>query len=501
MPGINKTGGRWNEREKADLVGQVVTGALSVREACARHNLSHERIRDWVAAFRRSAVQAFDEHLRQTLASQGIDVGELSAPGFTGSLGDFAITDLIQTLGLSRRDAVITISHDGRETRIWCAAGEIVDAESGKLKGVPALHRALALEHGRVVAEFSPAQGNRTIHTATLPLLLDAARRIDECRVLMQRLGSARYVLSPKVMSAEAAFSAGEAAVLHCFHAPSLVSDALAESEIGDLETLKTISRLVERGYLSSKAEVESSILPVAPLAGAVSTPPVVMSFFTPVLHQRARRSSGSRRGSLGSIAVLAVLGFGWWLLPNGLFESSSAEVQTRPSLRTAVPFASLSPSSGAREAPSGSRTTPKPWFRPESTRGTRPGAGASGGQAEVMCPVERDSFGLPGARSPHELDAPPGPEAPQAPNAAGARGVTSLERDALGAASRSGAALTPGSRGPTRMDSGMPSLVERTPGRSAAHGPSSPEGSSVRGPAPQMQIIEEQRPRMQLVE
>ena len=268
MPGINKTGGRWNEREKADLVGQVVTGALSVREACARHNLSHERIRDWVAAYRRSAVEAFDEHLRQTLASQGIDAGEISAPGFTGSLGDIAITDLIQTLGLSRRDAVITISHDGRETRIWCAAGEIVDAESGKLKGVPALHRALALEHGRVVAEFSAAQRNRTIHTATLPLLLDAARRIDECRVLMQRLGSARYVLAPKVMSAEAAFSAGEAAVLHCFHAPSLVSDALAESEIGDLETLKTISRLVERGYLSSEAEVESSILRIAPLAG-----------------------------------------------------------------------------------------------------------------------------------------------------------------------------------------------------------------------------------------
>src|SRR5262245_243536 len=128
MPRIIKIGGAWNDQDKADLVREVMSGTLSVHEACARHGLSQEAVRGWILMFRRSAVEAFDEHLRQTLARQGIDLSDAFGPGFAGTLDDIGVADLIQTLELGRRDGVITVSQDGEESRIWCAGGEIVDA-------------------------------------------------------------------------------------------------------------------------------------------------------------------------------------------------------------------------------------------------------------------------------------------------------------------------------------------------------------------------------------
>src|SRR6185369_14290008 len=134
--------GAWSEQDKASLVREVMSGALSVSDACARHGLSQDCLRNWVLMFRHSAIEAFDEHLRQTLVPQGIAVGDSVAAGFNGSLSDIALADLIQTLTLARRDGVITISQHGAESRIWCADGEIVDAESGRLHGELALYRA-----------------------------------------------------------------------------------------------------------------------------------------------------------------------------------------------------------------------------------------------------------------------------------------------------------------------------------------------------------------------
>src|SRR5688572_512602 len=104
MPGTSQTGGDICERRRAEIAGEIVSGTLSIQEACTRHQLSHEVLLEWVAALRQASLRAFDEQVRRTLTDQGVDVSSLASAEFQGNLAQFTIADLVQTLTLGDRD-------------------------------------------------------------------------------------------------------------------------------------------------------------------------------------------------------------------------------------------------------------------------------------------------------------------------------------------------------------------------------------------------------------
>src|SRR5690606_2221646 len=147
---------------------------------------------DWVTEFRQASLDAFDARLRQTLESQGIAAPvDVAAPHFVVARGELALPDLIQIMALGRRSGVITVAHDGVESRLWCVDGNIIDAESGKLQGAGAVYRVLAVEDARITTSFSAEIDRPTrVRQATMELLLEGARRADECNVVKRALGS-----------------------------------------------------------------------------------------------------------------------------------------------------------------------------------------------------------------------------------------------------------------------------------------------------------------------
>jgi hypothetical protein len=429
MPRNSSPGGAWSEQDQASLVREVMSGALSVSDACARHGLSQDCLRDWVLRFRHSAIEAFDEHLRQTLAPQGIAVGEGRAAGFNGSLRDIALADLIQTLTLARRDGVITISQHGSESRIWCADGEIVDAESGRLHGELALYRALALKSGRVLAEFVAVPRARTIFESTSALLLNGARRMDEVHALLARLGDGRYRAASEL--AEAPLSARDRALLHQFILPSTLRDFLDASDQGDLEALSAVARLIDQGQLCVAAE--PSLLPEASRApGALSTGPMMLSF----LHSGAANPSAvsQRRKRMGAgLGGLAALGCIGWLSLGAIQGSASA-----PSAATPAP------------------ASPAPLANIESLAAAPPAA-----DREPVQPV-RELAPAPATKT--SATSGPGAGVPAIPAAPAASAVPAHQRR-------------------------------------APHPEAAPDTEAAARTAPRMQIIDEQTPRMQIVE
>jgi len=426
MPRNSSPGGAWSEQDKASLVREVMSGALSVSDACARHGLSQECLREWVLKFRHSAIEAFDEHLRQTLAPQGIAVGDSLAAGFNGSLSDIALADLIQTLTLARRNGVITISQHGAESRIWCADGEIVDAESGLLQGELALYRALALKSGRVIAEFITVPRERTIFESTSALLLNGARRMDEVHALLARLGDSCYRQAPESLSVAQLSAADRALLLH-FSVPSTLSDFLEQSDQGDLEALSAVARLIEQDQLCT---AEPSLLPRASRApAALSTAPMMLSFLRP--GAAITFAASRRRKRLGAgLAGLAGLGCIGWLSLGVLQGSSGAASVAAASPAKPAPLAQVDPSVAAPPA-----AAPQP-----------------------VSPAR-------------ELSNAPAPEPP-----------TPLATRARVPAVTAAAAL--------------PAHPRRVPRTGAA-----PDAEAAARTAPRMQIIDEQTPRMQILE
>jgi len=242
----------WDEARRSDLVNQIVVGKLSIPAACQRYALAEGMLVEWLRSFRRATVLAFDARLKQRLIDQGASASDFAGAEFTGALSELSMGDLVQLIDLAGKSARISVTHDGAESRLWCTAGSIIDAESGRLRGEAAVYRILGLEHGRVFAELRATQRERSVHVSTQGLLLEAARRNDESARLRDKLGDERrhYVLGPRGLAAADTSSEAYAATLRLFEHGCSLRDALGQSDLGDFETLTALCRLVDEEWL-----------------------------------------------------------------------------------------------------------------------------------------------------------------------------------------------------------------------------------------------------------
>jgi Domain of unknown function (DUF4388)/Transposase len=329
----------WDDAKKSALVAQIVSGKLSVKSACERHHLSSETIQDWVRVFRRTTLQAFDEHLRQTFLLQGADAAALGSAEYTGTLADIPIGDLIQTFQMGGKGGVITITRDGEHSQIWCDKGELIDAESGPLRGEAAVYRILSLERGQVLADFHSEPRERTIELPANVLLLEAARRKDESKRLLERLGNYCSIYRHgEGQPAPAERAEGEVFAL-CDGRLSL-REVLEQSSQGDLETLSALARLVERRQL---VRYGASLAPRSPPPLVITigkdTPHTGVSFL-PVVASHRPEVARRKLSPLAFVAAGMALGTGIWMaasiLPPGTLTS-----EREPGASAATPEAS----------------------------------------------------------------------------------------------------------------------------------------------------------------
>jgi hypothetical protein len=197
-------------------------------------------------------LQALDDKLQQTSVIESVNAERLGNAAYTGSLDDIPVPDLLQSVQMGGKDAVITITRGRERSSIWCRRGIIVDAESGRLRGESAVYRILNLDSGQVSADFRLEPRTPTVELPCHVLLLEAARHKDECARLMARLNGPCSIFrqAPGAWAADTTLTDRE--VLSLCEGERGVSEVLATSELSDLVTLSTMVSLVSRGYLLS---------------------------------------------------------------------------------------------------------------------------------------------------------------------------------------------------------------------------------------------------------
>jgi hypothetical protein len=244
------TNNAWDESRQASLIAQILSGELSLEAACGLHGLSAEVIRKWAPVFRHRTLQALDERLQESSLIASGQARRLGNAAYTGRLSDIPIADLLQTCQMGGKDAVITITQGNERSSIWCERGVIVDAESGRLRGEPAVYQILNLDSGQVSADFHLEPRSRTIELPCHILLLEAARHKDECARLIAQLDGPSSILlqAPGAWAADTTLTERE--VLYLCDGERGVSDVLAASETSNLDTLSTLVSLLDRGYL-----------------------------------------------------------------------------------------------------------------------------------------------------------------------------------------------------------------------------------------------------------
>src|SRR5213592_581872 len=120
---------------------------------------------------------------------------------FQGSLKELPLPDIIQLVSVSGKTGKFTLSRDGDRGYIYLKNGQMVHATVGDLIGEEAIYALAIWNQGEF--QFTPSEepDRQTITKSNTNLLMEAARRLDEWRVLSKKIPSVEYV--PELLTRE----------------------------------------------------------------------------------------------------------------------------------------------------------------------------------------------------------------------------------------------------------------------------------------------------------
>jgi hypothetical protein len=113
---------------------------------------------------------------------------------FQGSLKELPLPDIIQLVSVSGKTGKFTLTRDGERGYIYLKNGQMVHAMVGDLIGEEAIYSLAIWNQGEF--QFSPSEepDRQTITKSNTNLLMEAARRLDEWRVLSKKIPSVDHV-------------------------------------------------------------------------------------------------------------------------------------------------------------------------------------------------------------------------------------------------------------------------------------------------------------------
>ena len=108
-----------------------------------------------------------------------------------GSLESINLADIMQLVSNSRQSGRFILTKDASNTGfIAIKRGDIIHAEVGNFKGEDAVFTLISWGKGEFVFEEGEFNYETTITRSVTSLLMEAARRIDEWKVLRKKIGS-----------------------------------------------------------------------------------------------------------------------------------------------------------------------------------------------------------------------------------------------------------------------------------------------------------------------
>ena len=113
---------------------------------------------------------------------------------FQGSLAELHLPDIIQLVSVSAKTGVFHLADGHLKGQIYLHDGRIVHATLDDISGEEAVYALAIWNQGDFRFEPAPASEIRTISKSNTNLLMEAARRLDEWRVLSKKIPSVELV-------------------------------------------------------------------------------------------------------------------------------------------------------------------------------------------------------------------------------------------------------------------------------------------------------------------
>jgi DNA-binding response OmpR family regulator len=100
--------------------------------------------------------------------------------GLTGQLDNMSLPDIVQTLAIGMKTALVALSSGELSGRIWFRDGAVVHAKCGEVEGEPAFHAMARWKTGEFAIEHGVKSRRTTIESDPMFLLMESMRLMDE---------------------------------------------------------------------------------------------------------------------------------------------------------------------------------------------------------------------------------------------------------------------------------------------------------------------------------
>ncbi len=120
--------------------------------------------------------------LKEKGKTQRLALGDsVPSQGMAGSLSDFGLAELLQTIELSRKTGKLSLSvQGGKMGAIHVSGGQIIAASFGVIDGEEAVYEMMTTEEGYFEFDVRDIDVERNVQGSTAAILMESFRRQDE---------------------------------------------------------------------------------------------------------------------------------------------------------------------------------------------------------------------------------------------------------------------------------------------------------------------------------
>jgi hypothetical protein len=196
---------------------------------------------------------------------------------FQGSLAELHLPDIIQLVSVSGKTGVFHLVDGPQHGEIWLSDGKIVHAEVEDLGGEEAVYALAIWRSGEFKFEPGAAPPRQTIQKSNTNLLMEAARRLDEWRVLSRKIPSVELVPEFIVLEnreGQINLNTMEWLLLSKIDGQRTVRQIATTAGMGVFDAAKLLYGLVAANLIRLKESAGSAASGSTPRPGTGSQPP-----------------------------------------------------------------------------------------------------------------------------------------------------------------------------------------------------------------------------------
>jgi len=171
---------------------------------------------------------------------------------FQGSLEELPLPDVIQLVAASGMTGKFSVSSRLGEGEIFLRDGEIIHSTAGPLTGEEAFYELATWQEGEFAFTPGDSAPDATIKKSNTNLLMQAAQRIDEWKVLVTKVPSTRMVpaFTPDGGSTNVSLNPGEWSLIRRIDETLSIETIARDMKASAFEVSKTLFGLITSGLV-----------------------------------------------------------------------------------------------------------------------------------------------------------------------------------------------------------------------------------------------------------